>query len=350
MPEYLRLFERFLNSPPGQFTAAVVLATVVWKFFERVEAILTDQTKFEIAVWLVSVSATDKVRSWPRLFAAMFDRVFGTEHFSWRCFIRACLASSATAGLAWLLAYSGKFVSDTVLSELTGMGYNHDGQLRIFTVDGFSDFLGTMFMMNALPDYVSLLKTRYLLQSLTVSRSLPRLMSVLVLDAALSLTIVTVPMAIASERLIQYNWRTVISTADRSNDEWFEYNMERIRACCRHKPGMGLAAAEYLESRRRKDVFRMWGAWIRLARLDGGNELIYIIVLPSLFASLWLWLYAGSGFLLRAAQRFDILFRWFNTKCDIERKPLQAIGLVSGTVLALIYWGAVLAARLVGSS
>jgi hypothetical protein len=31
---------------------------------------------------------------------------------------------------------------------------------------------------------------------------------------------------------------------------------------------------------------------------------------PALFATIWLWLYAVSGFLLKASRRFDIGFHW----------------------------------------
>jgi hypothetical protein len=51
------------------------------------------------------------------------------------------------------------------------------------------------------------------------------------------------------------------------------------------------------------------------------------------------WLYAGSGFLLKAARRFDIGFQWFNRKFDIEKKPLSAIGLVAGALVAVVDWG-----------
>lgn len=54
---------------------------------------------------------------------------------------------------------------------------------------------------------------------------------------------------------------------------------------------------------------------------------------------MWLWLYAGSGLLLNAARRFDIGFQWFNRKFDIEKRPLQSIGLVAGALVAMIYWG-----------
>ena len=61
----------------------------------------------------------------------------------------------------------------------------------------------------------------------------------------------------------------------------------------------------------------------------------------------WLWLYAGSGFLLKAAHRFDIGFDWFNRKFDIEKHPLQSIGLVAGALVAVVYWTAAIVGRVV---
>jgi hypothetical protein len=67
---------------------------------------------------------------------------------------------------------------------------------------------------------------------------------------------------------------------------------------------------------------------------------------PTFFTIIWLWLYAGSGFVLKAARRFDVGFAWFNRKFDIERKPLQSIGLVAGSIVAVIYWSVALLHRL----
>ena len=58
---------------------------------------------------------------------------------------------------------------------------------------------------------------------------------------------------------------------------------------------------------------------------------------PAFFTSLWLWLYAGSGFILKATRRFDLGFNWFNRHFDIEKKPLQSIGLVSSVLVAGVY-------------
>jgi hypothetical protein len=74
----------------------------------------------------------------------------------------------------------------------------------------------------------------------------------------------------------------------------------------------------------------------------------YISLYSAFFTSIWLWLYAGSGFLLKAARKFDIGFDWFNRHFDIEKKPLQSIGLVAGALVAMVYWAAVIVSRVVG--
>jgi hypothetical protein len=50
MADILDTVQKLINSPPGQLAASGVLAGIVWKFFERVEAVLTDNTKLEIGV------------------------------------------------------------------------------------------------------------------------------------------------------------------------------------------------------------------------------------------------------------------------------------------------------------
>jgi hypothetical protein len=53
MPFDFDTITKLIQSPLGQIAAGGALAGIVWKFFERVETVLTDQTKFEFAVWLV---------------------------------------------------------------------------------------------------------------------------------------------------------------------------------------------------------------------------------------------------------------------------------------------------------
>jgi len=77
MLDSLTTFTNLINSPHGQLVAGSVLAGIVWKFFERVEAVLNEQTKKEIGDWLLDARTAEKVRTWPDTFATVFDRVFG---------------------------------------------------------------------------------------------------------------------------------------------------------------------------------------------------------------------------------------------------------------------------------
>src|SRR5215471_3168454 len=105
--DVLDTITKLINSPPGQVAAGAALAGIVWKFFERVEAVLTDQTKFEIAVWLVGMKAGQKMEPVARTFINMFDRVFGAKHLSLRCFTRSSIASLValllTYGIFWAI-------------------------------------------------------------------------------------------------------------------------------------------------------------------------------------------------------------------------------------------------------
>jgi hypothetical protein len=125
MVDALTTITHLIQSPPGQLAAGCVLAGIVWKFFERVEAVLTDQTKLEIAVWLLGVKIGQKVEPWPETFAKLFDRVFGTKHWSWTCFWRSCIASYASVGMLLFLAFL------IGLEPLKVLGYINESGFRI---------------------------------------------------------------------------------------------------------------------------------------------------------------------------------------------------------------------------
>jgi hypothetical protein len=65
---------------------------------------------------------------------------------------------------------------------------------------------------------------------------------------------------------------------------------------------------------------------------------IVVWLYPSLFTSGCLCLLVASGHLLKAARHFDTGFAWFNRTLNIEKKPVSAIGLVAGVVIAVAYW------------
>src|SRR5688572_28886185 len=90
-----------------------VLFYGVSKFFDTVEGKLADDTRLEIAVWLLGVKAARKVQSWPQTFATMFDRLFGRKHLTWYCFNRSCMFSFLSALCSWAIVLAFTIGSPT---------------------------------------------------------------------------------------------------------------------------------------------------------------------------------------------------------------------------------------------
>lgn len=291
MSDALTTITKLINSPPGQLAAGGVLAGIVWKFFERVEAVLTDQTKLEIAVWLVGRKKFGpKVQPWPETFAKMFDRVFGQKHLSWKCFGRSCAASIVSALLILLVL----FLNNPKMSDLIHR-YFH-GRALLWPV--------CLLSSNILPDYLSLLQTRYILEGLR--RQLAAGKIIVPLSGALVITFLLSRLAVFFAAL----FGTIAAESGVPAELW------------------------PIQQALWKAIIVLIGPWVWLY--------------PACFTSIWLWLYAGSGFVLKAARRFDLGFDWFNRHFDIEKKPLQSIGLVAGALVAVVYWMAVVVSRVVG--
>src|ERR1035438_2924824 len=98
LADALTTISHLINSPPGQLAAGGVLAGIVWKFFERVETVLTENTKLEIAVWLVAADLTKPPKALRETMLTVFGLIFGKRQLSWRCFaasvVLTCVASA----------------------------------------------------------------------------------------------------------------------------------------------------------------------------------------------------------------------------------------------------------------
>jgi hypothetical protein len=282
MADALESITKLINSPPAHLAAGGVLAGIVWKFFERVEAVLTDSTKLEIAVWLVGMKQIGpKVEPWPDTFAKIFDRVFGKRHLSWKCLIRSCLASYSVAIIA-----IGIVVSSSLHAIVT---HNREAPASVL-LRLIPRFVFLALFGNVLPDYISLLETRFALSLMNRFISAWLWMVIIVADL-----IITTLIAVVGSAVLLFG-------TDPS--------------------GELIADVGY------SSLFLLW-------------------ILPAFFTSIWIWLYAGSGFILKAARRYDIGFEWFNRKLDIGKKPLQSIGLVAGVLVALVYWAVIAISRIV---
>ena len=286
----------FINSPPGQLVAGAALAGIVWKFFERVEAVLTDQTKFEIAVWLVGTKTTEKAQKWSVVLAALFSRTVGPKHFSWKCISRSTAASTLGITAASVVA----------LPPLVGRP------------NSFSwHWIVILWIGVVISDYISLFITRLFFRAICIhpTRAAALLIGDFVVSAAFAWFFFDLWGSFYYS-LKGYWVGTINLPVDLYKDmivSFFATFMWKI-----HEPtSLALIVPG--------DVGRTVNMKVAFC-------------ISSVITSIPLWLYAASGFLLKFARRFDLGFDWFNRKFDIEKKPLSAIGLVASSLVAILYW------------
>lgn len=306
MADVLTAISNFISSPPGQLTAGAVACGMVWKFFDKVEDKLNDDTKLKIAIWLLGVKIGRQFEPWPETFARIFDRIFGSRHISFTCLSRSALISF----LLYLVFYAVVFVYHggalATIEQKPGLLGPQD---RIVFSSSMVMWLPLFLCVAIIGDYVALLETRFAITIALWYRTSFVLTLALICDAIM--TVLTASFVVAINSAIG------------------AYYLMAIMGF-RHP---GIPASELFA-----DVF-----FLRVLRPEYFTEQVRVLwFYPAFFTSIWLWLYAGSGFLLKAARQFDIGFQWFNSKVDIEKKPLSAIGLVAGCIVAVLWWTVVL--------
>ena len=108
----------------------------------------------------------------PQWFIERFDGIFGDRHLTWRCFWRSCVASMMAV-----------FVMTVVWAVLNPISWQqfllHKG------VDAFRMIFILAFFLNLVPDYISLLETRWIFRKVAHA-GMKELIVLLVLDVIIT--------------------------------------------------------------------------------------------------------------------------------------------------------------------
>jgi hypothetical protein len=268
----------------------IVLFYGIQKFFEEVEKKLSADTKLEISVWLLDAHPTQSIKALYFTFPRIFNRIFGEKHLSWKCFWRSWIASCAMSLIV--------IIGETLFRGLYPLQLKGIRHLAAFTVGAL--------VGNILPDYLSLWKTRYLLNLSVLKGNLCFNIYSLLADILLS-----IPFAIcglAMTMVFGYLTLGLLPDYDATYSISSYFRMPD-RTSFAYKENTLLSVST-----------------------------VAVALIPALFARLWLILYVASGLTLTAARNLDMGFAWFNRRFDIENHPLQCIGLVAGAISALGYW------------
>jgi hypothetical protein len=279
MPFDFDTVTKLIQSPPGQLAAGAVLGGIVWKFFKNVGDVLNDKTNKEIARWLrVKHFETGIVAEEAVNWPDSFAKVFD------RVF--------GEKHLSWKCFFRSGVASYTLVVLV--VIYLNSPRYSV----SLDDLIILGFVGNVIPDYISLLETRSVLTLMRRTESA----LVWTIWLAVDFLLTSLIGLLAAHVLLSVMW----VGSDPRNWNW-----------------------SFATIRNHFTDFRQ------------ANSARTFFV-PAFFTSVWIWLYAASGFTLKAASSFDLGFDWFNRKFDIGKKPLQSIGLVAGALVALLYWTAAL--------
>ena len=154
--ESIEKFIEYLPSPTSELALAAIL---VYTFLFSVERHGAASQSEGLTRW---VQGADN-RTWAHHYSLFLDHVFGGRSISWRCFIRSSIVSIVSVGLIYIVMYSAVDLSPD----------------RVRDPFVFWKYIALAIFFNLIPDYLSLLETRWLI------RQLDRITSVLGNVAAL---------------------------------------------------------------------------------------------------------------------------------------------------------------------
>lgn len=264
----------------------------VWFLFEKADETLSAEIRSSAAEWLTSSSRRAPLQRWPGQFVVLFDRLFGERHLTLRCFRRSAVASLCTVWLVTLV-WAVWHPPANVLS----------GVLLFVAVT----FIGILF--NLIPDYLSLLETRWVLSKLAGSRrTLPLLLADFILTGIIGISVYVLFYPGARSGL-----------AGVTNMVWDTVRLRTIMAIGPPTSAQVLSSVSYAMP-------------------------MGVFFYATYFTSAWVWLFAVAGGAVRAILAVEgaAAFLWRFT--DVKEKPFRSLGLVAVLLVTATF---VLAAPLV---
>jgi hypothetical protein len=283
----------------GTGSVPFVVAGAVFGVFKLGEQLASQRAKDALLRWVLTFDV-QRTKALPDGTQEIFERIFGERHFSLKCFIRSALFSLGTMAFIGIL-----LLLISPQDVLKGRFW----VITSFVVGDWIDFL-IWVPWSILIDYVSLFKTRVMLEILTRMHQRNTMVAVAIVG-------------------IDYIIYKLI----------FAFGMAFL-ILCRVERESGI------------------GTWVSVLFTWDFIDIVedymlarpffeYEIALPTIFfwagfaPSVWMWLYFLALFVTRGLLRSEKLItglRWF---LDVEKKPFQSIGVVAAT-LAFITSGAII--------
>lgn len=267
--------------------AAVCIGLV--SLFREGEKVMSSEGRAAVSDWLLQETFTLRRAHWPETFTTLFDAVFTEHHLSWACFWRSALTSLMVVTLL-LTGFVGVGLLENVVPDSPG------------DVSAVAFLVLAIVAVNVVADYISLFETRWILGKMTGTTSALIYLAYLAIDVVLTVLCILVPASLVQLYI--------------------------------NIPESPLWTTEFWEA--------AVGVTGTLAELlvrfnDQDARLMSIMFFSTLFTSVWVWAYVGTGLILRAVHPVLRSFDLLKSHLDVEARPLHAMGLLLAMMTSLAF-------------
>ena len=281
---------------------------------EKIELALQKESKDKVSKWIQNISPQNAISSWPAAFVEIFDHIFGKHHFSCRCFYRSCIASTFSVLIMTLV-----------------WGYLRPYQFQQFfnsgsLVEAFLSVYLVGIIVNLIPDYLSLLETRWLINKMDKSGRIISILLYLCLDLVITSAIFLIFIAFCMFMVF------LLRVAFPNTTEFVNFLPKAIQNLVIRVTKLKMTFSGYKEW-----LLHFTGNCIPLTTDKKYEPSPGIWMYSTFFTSIWAWLHATTGIIAKCSQKLFGSYDWFIRNFDINEKPLSVMGIISIVLLTMLF-------------
>lgn len=289
-------------SPVDRLVASGTVVALVVALFLLGDRALQARRRRELGGWLIDeVPADARVDALPKSFIEWFDRLFRcreVEIFGATLHLPRFGRSALASFLALVAAFVVWLANKGGLSDPPSAGTNVALLVVLYG--------SATFFTNIIPDYLSLVESRFVLGRMSASKSWLGKLGWLAVDAVATCTIV-----------FCFLWFS----------GWLLFPLVPEEAAYT----VGCLDRESLDFARMLDI-TIAGLTFSTPPGTLNYDVSGIYMFSSFFTSFWVWLFLGSSLLVRLAQLAPPVREFLRRACRVEDYPLRVLAVVSGLV------------------
>jgi serine/threonine protein kinase len=259
--------------------------------FREGEKVMSAESRAAVSDWLLQENFAKRHSNWPATFVALFDALFTREHLSWICFRRSAITSVLVVTV--LFAGFAGFGLITIPSTLTDFA-----EIAIL--------LGLPVALNIVIDYVSLFETRWILGQMSGTDHTVEHVGYLGVDLILTGLCVILPVSV----LQIFGLGVMTEFSAWTAAFWYQ---------------LGSALLNMME------LF----VTITAEGLGEIPRVMSVMLFSTMFTSVWVWLYAVAGGVLRIFRPVLESLDWLTRHLDVEARPVHAMGMLLALLISL---------------